>query len=57
MESRVDGISVRVKESMWGCILNRFDEIVGLRCVKRGAEEYKKTSDFRKICQIVNQYE
>jgi hypothetical protein len=48
---------MRMKESMWGCILNRFDEIVGLRCMRKGVEEYRKSNDFRKICQIVNQYD
>jgi hypothetical protein len=39
IETKIDGgVSMRVKESMWGCILNRFDEIVGLKCVKRGME-------------------
>jgi hypothetical protein len=42
---------------MWGVILNRFTEIKELKCLKNGIDEYRKSCDFRKICQIVNQYE
>ena len=42
---------------MNGVIFEKLSSVEDLTCMERAkANEYKKTTDFRKICQIVNQY-
>jgi hypothetical protein len=42
---------------MWGLVFSKLDDIVDLSYLPpSGVEEYKKSSDYRKICQIVTQY-
>ena len=44
---------------MNGLVFNKLAEIAELRCLseEKKAREYKKTQDYEKICQIVDQYQ
>lgn len=42
---------------MCGLIFDKLDDIVELNCLGSGSVEYKKSNDYRKICQIAGQYQ
>jgi hypothetical protein len=42
---------------MSGLIFDKLNDIVELSCLGSGSVEYKKSNDYRKICQIANQYQ
>jgi hypothetical protein len=57
IEGKMNGeIGSRLKENMWGLVFSKLDEIVDLNYVSTSVEEYRKSNDYKKICQIVNQY-
>ena len=55
----IDGkISESVRDKMHGIIFMKLKEVSDLKTLdKNKAGEYKKTVDFQKICQIVDQYQ
>lgn len=42
---------------MCGLIFNKLDDIFELSCLGTRSQEYKKSTDYRKICQIATQYQ
>lgn len=56
---KIDGkISESVRDKMHGIIFKKLKEVEELTTVEKNkASEYKKTADFQKICQIVDQYQ
>lgn len=42
---------------MCGLIFDKLEDIVELNCLGSSSEEYKKTPDYKKICQIAGQYQ
>lgn len=59
INSKIDGeISESVRDGMHGIIFLKLREVEDLRNLDSSkACEYKKTTDFQKICQIVDQYQ
>jgi hypothetical protein len=50
-------VSEQLKESRWGLIFTKLTEITKLSGIHHGPEEYRKSNDYKRICQIVAQYE
>lgn len=48
-----------LKASMNGLVFDKLNEVSELKCLNdsRKAREYKKTQDYQKIKQIIDQYE
>lgn len=42
---------------MCGLVFQRLEDIEELRCVNSGFADYKKSNDYKKLCQIVSQYQ
>lgn len=42
---------------MCGLVFQRLEDIVELKCLSPGLADYKKSNDYRKLCQIVSQYQ
>lgn len=42
---------------MCGLIFQRLEDIVELKSLNSGLADYKKSNDYRKLCQIVSQYQ
>lgn len=58
INSKIDGdINGSLYESMCGLVFSKLGEVQNLKLLESmKASEYKKSSDFQKICQIVDQY-
>ena len=59
INSKIDGkIAEGLREKMNGVIFLKLNQVQKLSSLEGGkASEYKKTADFQKICQIVDQYQ
>ena len=42
---------------MQGLIFDKLEDIIELNCLGSNSAEYKKSPDYKKICQIAGQYE
>lgn len=50
-------VNEELKESMCGLVFEKLQEIIDLSCLNSSLYDYKKTNDYKKICQIVKQYQ
>lgn len=58
IESKINGdVNVNLKENMQGLIFDKLEDMMELNCLGSASAEYKKSPDYKKICQIASQYE
>lgn len=58
IESKINGdVNANLKENMQGLIFDKLEDMMELNCLGSASAEYKKSPDYKKICQIASQYE
>lgn len=58
IENRLQGgINPHLKASMCGLVFQKLEDIIELNCLNSNSVDYKKSNDYKKLCQIVNQYQ
>lgn len=58
IENRLQGgINPHLKASMCGLVFQKLEDITELNCLNSNSVDYRKSNDYKKLCQIVSQYQ